>query len=84
MTTTMTRQSDVIDWLNDAYAMERSLEVMLRKQAANEDAPAPRRSFPSWRKTSRDQAMASWLDQNVNAVVRDYLLQPSRPQPATV
>ena len=27
----------MIDWLNDAYAMERSLEVMLRKQAANED-----------------------------------------------
>jgi ferritin-like metal-binding protein YciE len=38
MTNTNTRVSDLIDWLNDAYAMERSLEVMLRKQAANEDA----------------------------------------------
>src|SRR4051812_12885594 len=38
MTTNNKRQSDLIDWLNDAYAMERSLEVMLRKQAANEDA----------------------------------------------
>jgi ferritin-like metal-binding protein YciE len=33
-----TRRDEVIDWLNDAYAMERSLEVMLRKQADNEDA----------------------------------------------
>jgi ferritin-like metal-binding protein YciE len=32
-----TRRDEVIDWLNDAYAMERSLEVMLRKQADNED-----------------------------------------------
>jgi ferritin-like metal-binding protein YciE len=32
------RRSDVISWLNDAYAMERSLEVMLRKQAENGDA----------------------------------------------
>jgi ferritin-like metal-binding protein YciE len=38
MTSTKTRRSDVIDWLNDAYAMERSLEVMLRKQAENEEA----------------------------------------------
>ena len=38
MTNTNTRTSDLIDWLNDAYAMERSLEVMLRKQAENEDA----------------------------------------------
>lgn len=38
MTHTNTRQSDLIDWLNDAYAMERSLEVMLRKQADNEEA----------------------------------------------
>ncbi|MFL6590875.1 MAG: DUF892 family protein [Chthoniobacterales bacterium] len=38
MTTTNTRRNDVIDWLNDAYAMERSLEVMLRKQLANENA----------------------------------------------
>jgi ferritin-like metal-binding protein YciE len=30
-----------------------------------------------------DQAMASWLDQNLNAVVRDYLFQPSRAVPAT-
>jgi ferritin-like metal-binding protein YciE len=32
------RRSDVISWLNDAYAMERSLEVMLRKQAENTDS----------------------------------------------
>src|SRR3954465_5751353 len=32
------RRSDVVSWLNDAYAMERSLEVMLRKQAENADA----------------------------------------------
>jgi ferritin-like metal-binding protein YciE len=32
------RRSDVVSWLNDAYAMERSLEVMLRKQADNSDA----------------------------------------------
>ncbi len=32
------RRDEVIDWLNDAYAMERSLEVMLRKQAENADA----------------------------------------------
>src|SRR3954471_22773226 len=38
MTNTNTRRSDLIDWLNDAYAMERSLEVMLRKQAENEEA----------------------------------------------
>src|SRR4051812_388235 len=38
MTTTNTRRDDVIDWLNDAYAMERSLEVMLRKQSANDNA----------------------------------------------
>src|SRR3954468_24689021 len=38
MTNTNTRTSDLIDWLNDAYAMERSLEVMLRKQVENEDA----------------------------------------------
>lgn len=33
-----TRRDELIDWLNDAYAMERSLEVTLRKQAENEDA----------------------------------------------
>jgi ferritin-like metal-binding protein YciE len=33
-----TRRDEVIDWLNDAYAMERSLEVTLRKQADNDDA----------------------------------------------
>src|SRR3978361_2360961 len=33
-----TKRDEVIDWLNDAYAMERSLEVMLRKQAESEDA----------------------------------------------
>jgi ferritin-like metal-binding protein YciE len=38
MTNTTTRQSNLIDWLNDAYAMERSLEVMLRKQAENAEA----------------------------------------------
>ena len=35
---TKTRRDEVIDWLNDAYAMERSIEIMLRKQAENEDA----------------------------------------------
>jgi ferritin-like metal-binding protein YciE len=38
MANTNGRRSEVIGWLNDAYAMERSLEVMLRKQAANDDA----------------------------------------------
>ncbi|MFL6595707.1 MAG: ferritin-like domain-containing protein [Chthoniobacterales bacterium] len=33
-----TRRDEVIDWLNDAYSMERGLEVMLRKQAENNDA----------------------------------------------
>jgi ferritin-like metal-binding protein YciE len=32
------RRSDLISWLNDAYAMERSLEVMLRKQADNTES----------------------------------------------
>ena len=35
---TTTRRDEVIDWLNDAYAMERSIEITLRKQADNEDA----------------------------------------------
>jgi ferritin-like metal-binding protein YciE len=33
-----TRRDEVIDWLNDAYAMERGLEVTLRKQSENNDA----------------------------------------------
>jgi ferritin-like metal-binding protein YciE len=33
-----TRRDEVIDWLNDAYAMERGLEITLRKQAENKDA----------------------------------------------
>ncbi len=33
-----TRRDEVIDWLNDAYSMERSIEITLRKQADNEDA----------------------------------------------
>ena len=33
-----TKRDEVIDWLNDAYAMERSIEITLRKQAENEDA----------------------------------------------
>lgn len=33
-----TRRDELIDWLNDAYAIERALEVTLRKQAENEDA----------------------------------------------
>jgi ferritin-like metal-binding protein YciE len=37
MTNITKRQNDLVHWLNDAYAMERSLEVMLRKQAENED-----------------------------------------------
>lgn len=32
-----TKRDEVIDWLNDAYAMERSIEIMLRKQAENEE-----------------------------------------------
>jgi ferritin-like metal-binding protein YciE len=32
-----TRRDEVIDWLNDAYAMERGLEITLRKQAENKD-----------------------------------------------
>lgn len=32
-----TRRDEVIDWLNDASAMERGLQVTLRKQADNED-----------------------------------------------
>ncbi|HEX8678997.1 MAG TPA: ferritin-like domain-containing protein [Chthoniobacterales bacterium] len=32
-----TRRDEVIDWLNDAYSMERGLEVMLRKQSENDD-----------------------------------------------
>jgi ferritin-like metal-binding protein YciE len=33
-----TRRGELIDWLNDAYAMERGLEITLRKQAENKDA----------------------------------------------
>src|SRR5213596_1286622 len=33
-----TRREEVIDWLSDAYAMERGLQVMLRKQAENDEA----------------------------------------------
>ena len=33
-----TRRDEVIDWLNDAYSMERGLEVTLRKQSENEEA----------------------------------------------
>ncbi len=32
-----TRRDELIDWMNDAYAMERGLEVMLRKQSENEE-----------------------------------------------
>ena len=32
-----TRRDEVIDWLNDAYAMERGLEVTLRKQAQSKE-----------------------------------------------
>ncbi len=32
------RREEVIDWLNDAYAMERGLEITLKKQAENTDA----------------------------------------------
>ncbi|HEX8281266.1 MAG TPA: ferritin-like domain-containing protein [Chthoniobacterales bacterium] len=34
---TTSRRDEVIDWLNDAYAMERGLEVTLRKQSENDD-----------------------------------------------
>ena len=33
-----TKRDEMIDWLNDAYSMERSIEITLRKQAENEDA----------------------------------------------
>src|SRR5436190_18628790 len=33
-----TRREEVIDWLSDAHAMERGLQVMLRKQAENDEA----------------------------------------------
>lgn len=37
------RRDEVIDWLHDAYAMERALEVTLRKQSENDEAhPAVR------------------------------------------
>ncbi|HEY0368873.1 MAG TPA: ferritin-like domain-containing protein [Chthoniobacterales bacterium] len=32
-----TRRDEVIDWLKDAYSMERGLEVTLRKQAENDE-----------------------------------------------
>jgi ferritin-like metal-binding protein YciE len=32
-----TPREEIIDWLNDAYAMERSLEVTLKKQGENDD-----------------------------------------------
>ena len=165
MANTNGRRSEVVSWLNDAYAMERSLEVMLRKQAENEDAhhavrerarihldetevhaervaqclemlgetPSTIKSMAGQvmefakgtmskmasdervkdflcahgaeyfeiasykaliagagvagaeeivplleKNLKEDEAMASWLDGNVSAVVRDYLLQGSR------
>ena len=38
MSMATTRRDELIDWLNDAYAMERGLEITLRKQAENKDA----------------------------------------------
>ncbi len=38
MSMATTRRDELIDWLNDAYAMERALEITLRKQAENKDA----------------------------------------------
>lgn len=35
--TTETLREEIIDWLKDAYAMERGLESALKKQADNED-----------------------------------------------
>ena len=32
-----TKREELIDWLRDAYAMERGLEITLQKQAQNED-----------------------------------------------
>jgi len=32
-----TPREEIIDWLNDAYSMERGLEVTLRKQGENDD-----------------------------------------------
>jgi ferritin-like metal-binding protein YciE len=34
---TMKTRDEIIDWLRDAYAMERALEVALKKQAASEE-----------------------------------------------
>jgi len=36
----MNNVDEVTDWLKDAYAMERALEVSLRKQSKSEDLPA--------------------------------------------
>jgi ferritin-like metal-binding protein YciE len=170
MTNTNTRRADLISWLNDAHAMERSLQVMLRKQAENEEAHHAIRerarihldetevhadrvveclsmldATPSTIKTvtgqamefakgmmtkmstdervkdflaaygaeyfevacykaliaaasvagadsivplleknlREDEAMATWLDRNVNAVVRDYLFNSSTATAAT-
>lgn len=40
----MKTKEEIIDWLRDAYAMEKGLEVALRKQAENQDAPADLRA----------------------------------------
>src|SRR5215218_2172672 len=42
--TIMNERDELIDWLRDAYAMERGLETTLQKQAENEElSPAVRR-----------------------------------------
>src|SRR4051794_24318701 len=33
----MNKREELIGWLNDAYAMERALEIMLEKQSENSD-----------------------------------------------
>jgi ferritin-like metal-binding protein YciE len=33
----MNKREQIISWLNDAYAMERALEIMLEKQSGNND-----------------------------------------------
>jgi len=40
----MNTKEEMIEWLRDAYAMERGLEVTLEKQSANEEAPPALRS----------------------------------------
>jgi ferritin-like metal-binding protein YciE len=40
----MKTRDELIDWMRDAYAMERGLEITLEKQAKNEDLPVKLRT----------------------------------------